>query len=82
MGATEDSKKELIAEMGGYPECEASWNELLSDLNNRCMKVEPKLAVGVGCSRLSAPGTQSNFEDTGARLLVSHERQHTEFEPT
>jgi len=48
MGATEDGEKELIAVRDGYRESEASWNELLSDLKNRGMTVEPKLAVGDG----------------------------------
>jgi putative transposase len=48
MGATEDGEKELIAVRDGYRESEASWTELLSDLKNRGLAVEPKLAVGDG----------------------------------
>lgn len=48
MAATESGEKELIAVMDGYRESEASWNELLVDLKNRGLTVEPQLAVGDG----------------------------------
>lgn len=48
MGATEDGEKELIAVQDGFRESEASWTELLMDLKNRGLKVEPKLAIGDG----------------------------------
>jgi putative transposase len=48
MAATEAGEKELIAVMDGYRESEASWNELLVDLKNRGLTVEPQLAVGDG----------------------------------
>lgn len=48
MGATEEGQKELIAVVDGYRESEASWAELLLDVKNRGLKVEPQLAVGDG----------------------------------
>lgn len=48
MGATADGKKELIAVQDGYRESEQSWSELLLDLKQRGLAIEPKLAVGDG----------------------------------
>ncbi len=48
MGATADGKKELIAVLDGYRESKQSWRELLLDLKNRGLKIDPKLAVGDG----------------------------------
>lgn len=48
MGATADGKKELISVQDGYRESEQSWSELLLDLKQRGLAIEPKLAVGDG----------------------------------
>lgn len=48
MGATAEGKKELIAVLDGYRESEQSWSELLLDLKQRGLTIEPKLAVGDG----------------------------------
>jgi transposase-like protein len=48
MGATADGKKELIAVVDGYRESEQSWHELLMDLKQRGLVLEPKLATGDG----------------------------------
>lgn len=48
MAATEAGEKELIAVMDGYRESEASWNELLVDVKNRGLTVDPRLAIGDG----------------------------------
>jgi putative transposase len=48
MGATADGKKELIAVVDGYRESEQSWYELLIDMKQRGLTVEPKLATGDG----------------------------------
>lgn len=48
MGATSDGKKELIAVTDGYRESEQSWTELLLDVKNRGLSVDPKLATGDG----------------------------------
>ena len=48
IGATEDGKKELIAVEDGYRESEASWLELLRNLEARGLKVDPEIAVGDG----------------------------------
>jgi transposase-like protein len=48
MGATHDGHKELIAVHDGYRESEQSWSELLLDLKQRGLTVEPELAIGDG----------------------------------
>jgi len=48
MGATPDGKKELIAVLDGYRESKQSWRELLLDLKNRGLKIDPSVAVGDG----------------------------------
>jgi len=48
MGATPEGHKELIAVADGYRESEQSWSELLLDLKQRGLKIDPKLAVADG----------------------------------
>src|SRR5215207_3754099 len=48
IGATADGKKELLAMLDGYRESAESWKELLLDLKQRGLKIDPKLAVGDG----------------------------------
>jgi transposase-like protein len=48
IGATADGKKELLAMLDGYRESAESWKELLLDLKQRGLKLDPKLAVGDG----------------------------------
>ena len=48
MGATADGDKELIAVIDGYRESKQSWLELLLDLKQRGLTVDPKLAIGDG----------------------------------
>jgi transposase-like protein len=48
IGATKDGRKELLALTDGYRESEASWKELLLDLKERGLSVDPKLAIGDG----------------------------------
>ena len=48
IGATKDGRKELLAMSDGYRESEASWYELLLDLKERGLAVDPKLAIGDG----------------------------------
>jgi transposase-like protein len=48
IGATGDGKKELLAMSDGYRESEQSWKELLLDLKQRGLTVDPKAAVGDG----------------------------------
>jgi transposase-like protein len=48
MGATAEGTKELIAVADGYRESEQSWYELLIDLKQRGLVIEPKLATGDG----------------------------------
>jgi transposase-like protein len=48
MGATEEGEKELIAVRDGFRESEASWTELLNDVKDRGLKVDPQLAIGDG----------------------------------
>ena len=48
MGATTAGEKELIAVMDGYRESKQSWLELLLDLKQRGLTIDPKLAVGDG----------------------------------
>jgi putative transposase len=48
IGATADGKKELLAMSDGYRESADSWQELLLDLKQRGLTIEPKVAVGDG----------------------------------
>lgn len=48
IGATKDGRKELLAITDGYRESEASWKELLLELKERGLTVDPKLAIGDG----------------------------------
>jgi putative transposase len=48
IGATADGKKELLAMLDGYRESAESWQELLLDLKQRGLTIEPKVAVGDG----------------------------------
>lgn len=48
MGATADGRKELIAVLDGYRESDQSWSELLLDLKQRGLKLQPKLAIADG----------------------------------
>jgi putative transposase len=48
IGATADGKKELLAMLDGYRESAESWKELLLDLKQRGLKIDPKLAIGDG----------------------------------
>lgn len=48
MGATADGTKELIALSDGYRESESSWSELLIDVKQRGLQVDPKLAIADG----------------------------------
>jgi putative transposase len=48
IGATTDGKKQLLAMGDGYRESAQSWQELLLDLKQRGLTIDPKLAVGDG----------------------------------
>ncbi len=48
IGATADGKKELLAMLDGYRESAESWKELLLDLKQRGLTIDPKAAVGDG----------------------------------
>lgn len=48
IGATKEGRKELLGLTDGYRESEASWKELLLELKERGLTVEPKLAIGDG----------------------------------
>ncbi len=48
IGATGDGKKELVAMLDGYRESAQSWKELLLDLKQRGLTVDPKAGVGDG----------------------------------
>ena len=48
IGANADGKKELLAMTDGYRESESSWKELLLDLKQRGLSIDPKLAIGDG----------------------------------
>jgi len=48
IGATADGKKELLAMLDGYRESAESWQELLLDLKQRGLTIEPKVAIGDG----------------------------------
>jgi transposase-like protein len=48
MGATADGKKELVAIADGYRESTQSWRELLLDIKQRGLSIDPNLATGDG----------------------------------
>jgi len=48
IGAKPDGKKELLAMTDGYRESEQSWKEVLLDLKQRGLTIDPKLAIGDG----------------------------------
>ena len=48
IGATVDGKKELVAMLDGYRESSESWKELLLDLKQRGLTIDPKVAIGDG----------------------------------
>lgn len=48
IGADSDGKKELLGIADGYRESEESWKELLLDLKQRGLSIDPKLATGDG----------------------------------
>jgi transposase-like protein len=48
MGATALGQKELIAVQEGYRESEPCWSELLLDIKQRGLSIEPKLAIADG----------------------------------
>ncbi len=48
IGSDETGRKELIALADGYRESAASWEEVLTDLRQRGLTTDPKLAVGDG----------------------------------
>jgi transposase-like protein len=48
IGATVDGKKELVAMLDGYRESAESWKELLLDLKQRGLTVDPSVAIGDG----------------------------------
>ena len=48
IGATAEGKKELLGISDGYRESEESWKELLLDLKQRGLTIDPKLATGDG----------------------------------
>ena len=48
IGATPEGKKELVALSDGFRESEQSWKEVLMDLKQRGLKIDPKLAIGDG----------------------------------
>jgi putative transposase len=48
VGSDETGRKELLGLVDGYRESEASWRELLLDLESRGLTIPPKLAIGDG----------------------------------
>ena len=54
IGAKPDGKKELLAMTDGYRESEQSWKEVLLDLKQRGLTIDPKLAVGDGAGILES----------------------------
>lgn len=48
IGATKEGRKELLGLTDGYRESEASWKDLLLDLKERGLRMEPQLAIGDG----------------------------------
>jgi putative transposase len=48
IGVTKEGRKELVGLTDGYRESEASWKELLLELKERGLTMDPKLAIGDG----------------------------------
>ena len=48
IGSDESGRKELLALTDGYRESAASWEDVLTDLMQRGLKIAPELAIGDG----------------------------------
>jgi putative transposase len=48
IGATKEGRKELLGLTDGYRESEASWKDLLLDLKERGLTMDPQVAIGDG----------------------------------
>ena len=48
IGATKEGRKELLGLTDGYRESEASWKDLLLDLKERGLSMDPQVAIGDG----------------------------------
>lgn len=48
IGSDDTGRKEVLAVVDGYRESEASWFEVLTQLEEQGLKITPKLAVGDG----------------------------------
>lgn len=75
MGATKDGKKELIAISDGFRESEQAWKELLLDVKQRGLVIDPKVAVGDGAPRLLEGGEAGVSVDARATLLGAQDGQ-------
>jgi transposase-like protein len=71
IGATSEGKKELLAMSDGHRESEQSWIELLRDLKQRGLTIDPKLAVGDGALGFWKALPQV-FGSTGAQRCWVH----------
>lgn len=71
IGATKEGRKELLGLTDGYRESEASWKELLLELKERGLRVDPKLAIGDGSLGFWKALPQV-FGSTGAQRCWKH----------
>jgi hypothetical protein len=78
MGATADGKKELLAVADAYRESEQSWKEVLLDLKDRGLEVDPEAAVGDGALEFLEGVAPGLAFDTGATLLRPSDRQRAQ----
>jgi len=57
-GATAEGKKEVLGIADGYRESEESWKELLLDLKQRGLTIDPNWPLAMGLSDLHSVSTQ------------------------
>lgn len=71
MGATAECEKELIAVVDGFGESKQNWMELLLDLKQHGLAIDPKLAIGNGALKAKAPNETPASGPLSARYLPS-----------
>lgn len=72
IGADKNGNKELIAVSDGYRESKIAWKELLLDLRNRNLSIDPKLVIGDGALGFWAASREVYGQDTREQRCWVH----------
>jgi len=72
IGADKDGNKELIAVSDGHRESKIAWKELLLDLRNRNLSIDPKLVIGDGALGFWAASREVYGQDTREQRCGVH----------